>query len=85
MAMEPDAWLAGATLPDGEGKAPSLRPGEDGLGRWSLADIRYYLETGVDPDFDVVSGPMVAVQENLARLSDADRAAIAKYLKALPE
>jgi cytochrome c553 len=27
---------------------------------------------------------MVAVQENTARLSDEDRAAIAAYLKALP-
>jgi hypothetical protein len=38
----------------------------------------------VDPDYDVVGGSMVAVQENMARLPAADRAAIAAYLKALP-
>ena len=39
---------------------------------------------GVDPDFDVVGGSMVAVQENMSRLSVEDRAAIAAYLKAVP-
>jgi hypothetical protein len=32
----------------------------------------------------MVGGAMVEVQENLARLGDADRAAIAAYLKSVP-
>ena len=35
------------------------------------------------PDFDVVGGSMVAVQENMARLPGSDRAAIAAYLKSM--
>jgi mono/diheme cytochrome c family protein len=79
-----DRWLAGAANPEGEGRVPDLSPHADGLGDWSAADIEYYLESGVDPDYDVVGGSMVAVQENMARLPAADRAAIAAYLKALP-
>ena len=36
------------------------------------------------PDFDTVGGTMVAVQENMARLTPEDRDAIAAYLKSLP-
>lgn len=84
MAVDRSAWLAGAPLPEGEGKASNLTPTRDGLAGWPEDDLVYFLETGVDPDFDVVGGPMVAVQENMAKLSDADRQAIAAYLKALP-
>ena len=51
---------------------------------WSAGDISYYLESGFTPDFDTVGGTMVAVQENMAKLSKADRDAIAAYLKAIP-
>ena len=37
-----------------------------------------------DRDFDTVGGSMVAVQENMAMLPAADRAAIAAYLNAIP-
>ena len=85
-AMAPDysQWLAGAPLLEGKGKASNLSASDKGLGDWSVADIAYFLETGVDPDFDVVGGPMVKVQENMARLDAADREAIAAYLKSLP-
>jgi len=77
-------WLAGAPLPGGEGKASNITPHAAGLGDWSAADIVYFLETGIDADFDVVGGPMVAVQENMAKLTPGDRQAIAAYLKAIP-
>ena len=80
---ETGSWLAGAPEPAGEGKVPNITPHESALGGWSARDIAYYLETGFTPDFDTVGGSMVEVQENLARLSDADRAAIAAYLKAV--
>ena len=51
---------------------------------WSESDIARFLETGFTPDFDTVSGAMVAVQKNMAELSPEDRAAIATYLKAVP-
>lgn len=77
-------WLAGAAALEGEGRVPNITPAADGLGGWSQADIVYYLETGLLPDFDTVGGAMVKVQENLALLSAADRAAITAYLLALP-
>ena len=46
-----------------------------------IADM---LETGNTPDFDVVGGVMVPVQENMAKLKPEDRAAIAAFLKSLP-
>lgn len=80
-----DAWLSGAQNPDGEGVIPNLTPAGKPIGGWSAGDIAYYLESGFTPDFDSVGGSMVEVQANMARLTAADREAIAAYLKALPE
>ncbi len=77
-------WLAGAPNPDGEGKIPNITPEGKGLADWSQSDIEYYLESGLTPDYDTVGGSMVDVQENMALLSEDDRAAIAAYLKAIP-
>jgi mono/diheme cytochrome c family protein len=82
--LEPTLWLAGAPSVDGEGRVPNITPHADGLADWSANDIAYYLASGFTPDFDTVGGSMVEVQENLARLPDADRAAIAAYLKFIP-
>lgn len=78
-------WLAGAPNPEGDGSVPNITGGEGGIGGWSAPDIAYYLESGFTPDFDTVGGSMVDVQESLAMLTDADRDAIAAYLKAVPE
>lgn len=80
-ALDRSAWLTGAPNPNGEGSIPGLTP--DNLD-WSATDIAYYLETGFTPDFDSVGGHMVEVVENFGQLSEADRAAVAAYLKALP-
>jgi mono/diheme cytochrome c family protein len=74
-------WLAGAPDPEGKGKIPNITPGKL---RWSAAEIADYLKTGFTPDYDSVGGTMVEVQANMAHLSDADRAAIAAYLQAVP-
>lgn len=79
-----DRWLAGAPNPDDEGQAPNITPHPDGLAKWSRRDLAYYFESGLTPDYDTSGGSMVAVQENLARLSAEDRAAIADYLKSIP-
>ena len=71
------------------------RPGRQGLGAehhaprrrlaaWSAKDIAYLLQSGLTPDADSVGSTMAEVVRNTARLSDADRGAIAAYLKSLP-
>lgn len=82
--LNKDRWLAGAPNPDGEGRVSNITPSPKGLAAWSQGDIEYYLETGLDPDFDTVGGSMVEVQENLSRLPAKDREAIAAYLKSTP-
>ena len=77
-------WLAGAPNPDGKGRVPNITPSDGGLADWSASDIEYYMESGFTPDFDTAGGTMVAVQENMAKLSDEDRKAIAAYLKSVP-
>ncbi len=77
-------WLAGAASPEGKGKNPNITPAKAGIGSWSQAEIADYLATGFTPDYDSVGGAMVEVQANMAKLTDADRAAIAAYLKAVP-
>lgn len=75
-------WMRGAPNPSGKGTIPPLTP--DKL-RWSAGDIAYFLETGFTPDFDSAGGEMAQVVENLSHLPPEDRAAIAAYLKALPD
>jgi len=77
-------WLAGAASLEGDGRVPNITPHEEGLAEWSLQDLERYFRSGFTPEYDTVGGSMVDVQENLARLGDADRAAIAAYLKAVP-
>jgi mono/diheme cytochrome c family protein len=82
--LDRNRWLSGAPNPDGEGNIPNITPHDDGLSDWSQKDLAYYFRSGLTPDFDTSGGSMVEVQENLARLSDFDREAIAAYLKAIP-
>ena len=79
--LDRDRWLAGAPNPSGEGRIPNITPG--GL-EWSEGDIAIYLQSGFTPDFDSAGGEMAEVVMNTAQLSDADRAAIAAYLKTIP-
>jgi len=82
--LERSRWLAGAPSLEGEGRVPNITPHEDGLADWSATDLERYFRTGFLPDYDTVGGAMVEVQENLARLDDEDRAAIAAYLAVVP-
>ena len=77
-------WLGGAPNPEGNGQVPNITRAGKNVADWSVGDIEYYLESGFTPDFDTVGGTMVAVQENMAKLTAADRQAIAAYLKAIP-
>lgn len=77
--------FSGGPAPDGEGTIPNITPDPDtGIGDWSKADIADALETGFKPDFDSFGSNMVAVQQNMAKLTQEDRNAIAAFLKSLP-
>ena len=79
--MDVSRWLGGAPNPSGTGRIPNITPAKLG---WTAPDIVQYLTTGFTPDFDSVGGHMVHVVENMARLPETDRAAVAEYLLAVP-
>ncbi|WP_099823585.1 cytochrome c [Oceaniglobus indicus] len=74
-------WLGGAPNPAGEGRIPGITPAHL---TWSRDEIVEYLTSGFTPDYDTVGGEMVAVVDKISQLPDADRLAIADYLKVLP-
>ena len=78
--LDRSKWMQGAPNPDGRGRAPDITPQTLG---WSADEITAYLETGFTPDYDSVGGHMVHVVENMAKLPENDRRAIAAYLLAL--
>jgi mono/diheme cytochrome c family protein len=84
-ATEPDRFLAGNPQgPDGK-PVPNITPDpQTGIGDWSEEDITTLLKTGQTPEFDFVGGAMGEVVRNTSRLDDADRRAIAVYLKSVP-
>jgi mono/diheme cytochrome c family protein len=57
---------------------------QKGLSNWSQEQIAKLLETGDMPDGDSIGGNMGKVVGNTRQLSDADRNAMAVYLKSLP-
>jgi len=80
-----DGGLSGGLIPVQGWYAPSLTSdAEAGLGDWDSAHLAALLKTGVSPRATVF-GPMAeVVQRSLQHLDDADIAAMATYLKALP-
>lgn len=76
----------GGMIPNQNWYAPSLTSNhEAGLGDWAIKDISDLLQVGVSHR-GTVYGPMAEVVYNsLQYLSDADSAAMAVYLKALPQ
>lgn len=79
--LETARWLAGAPNPSGQGSIPNITSAKLG---WSEAEIVAYLTTGFTPEFDSVGGHMTHVVENMARLPQAEREAVAAYLKQVP-
>ncbi len=82
----PERAYSGGAAPEGDqaNRVPNITPSEDGIGDWSVDDIAAALRTGILPDFETFGGAMVHVQENMAKLAEEDRRAIALYLKSLP-
>lgn len=79
--LDRGAWLSGAPNPSGKGRIPNITPGAL---TWSEADLIYYFESGLTPDYDSAGGSMTSVIDKLAQLPESDRAAIVAYLKAVP-
>lgn len=81
---EPGRFLAGtADGPDGK-PVPNITPDRDtGIGKWSLDDIVGLLTDGHTPEFDFVGGAMAEIVKSTSRLNDADRRAIAVYLRSV--
>ena len=83
-AVEKSQRMAGSwNGPDGM-NAPNITQSPDALGKWSTSDIEALLKDGITPDGDFVGSGMADVVLNTAKLTDADRHAIAAFLKALP-
>ena len=76
--LDRENWLAGAANPSGKGKIPDLI-----TLNWSKAELVEYFTSGFTPDYDSAGGEMAEVVQNLARLPETDREAIAAYLIAL--
>ena len=79
--MDMSRWLAGAPNPSGEGNIPNITPAKL---RWSQGEIVTYLTSGFTPEYDSVGGHMAHVVENMARLPESDRRAVAAYLARVP-
>jgi mono/diheme cytochrome c family protein len=70
--------------PDGQNAPNITSDARTGIGDWSIADIQALLKTGMTPDSDLVGSGMKAVVRGTSRLTDADRHAMAVYIKSLP-
>lgn len=79
--LDTGRWLGGAPNPSGQGTIPNITPGKLS---WSEDEIVEYLTTGFTPEYDSVGGHMAHVVENMARLPEDDRRAVAAYLKKVP-
>lgn len=81
-AIKPETRFAGGPDTEGTGFVPNITPAR--LSGWSEADIARILKTGKTPRGDRVGSSMAEVVSNLALLPQADRDAIARYVKSLP-
>lgn len=85
-ALDEDLQMAGNPELSKDGGAPNISPHRgEGIGRWSVSDIDYFLEIGMLPDGDFTGGSMgPVIEDNTSKLTREDRRAIAAYLKSLP-
>lgn len=83
--LRTDLHFAGSREgPEGE-LAPNITPDpETGIGGWSLTDIVWFLQTGMEPDGDATEGLMnEVIEQGYHQMKEADLKAIAVYLKSL--
>jgi mono/diheme cytochrome c family protein len=85
----PRNWIGGLKTADAyaggqlaSGRAPNITP--HGIGKWSDADLKEYLATGMTPDGDFAGGEMAdVVRGATSALSADDMAAVVAYLRTL--
>jgi hypothetical protein len=74
--------LAGGKGPTGK-DMPNLTPAR--LKKWTNAELREFLVSGITPDMDSASEAMAEVVRNTtSQLAPQDLAAVMAYLRALP-
>ena len=81
-AVKRNLRFTGGPSPDGKGGVPNIT--QQKLKNWTVKDIADTLTTGMTPDADFVGGSMVEVVRNTSQLTEADREAMATYIKSLP-
>ena len=76
-----DRFLGGAKF--SEGRTPNLTPAR--LKKWSDADLKKYLQSGLTPEDDVAAEAMSEVVMNsTSKLTPDDLAAVIAYLRSIP-
>ena len=87
-AVDNSRFLAGNANGPENSKPPNITPEKDTGLKWTEDEIAEYLGTGNKPDGDTAAGLMLEVIEGTAAgykdLTNADRLAIARYLKTIP-
>jgi mono/diheme cytochrome c family protein len=84
-ALDRSRWMIGSEDgPEGE-LAPNVTPDDDtGIGRWTLTDLVWFLQTASMPDGDDSTGLMKEViEEGYTHLPESDLQAIGEYLESL--
>ncbi|MBI2295929.1 MAG: cytochrome c, partial [Betaproteobacteria bacterium] len=75
-------FLAGGKAPDGK-RVPNLTPTR--LKKWSDAELKEFLLTGLTPDSDAAAETMdVVIRHTTSQLTPEDLAAVMAYLRSLP-
>ena len=82
-AIKASGRYAGGADQEGVGFIPNIT--SDHIGHWSADDLAAMLKTGYTPDLRFVGSSMADVVANTATLPESDRAAIAAYIKSLPD
>lgn len=77
--------LAGTRYGIEEGTVPNITPDlETGIGEWSIAEIIFFLQSGLKPNGDDIQGHMrEIIDDGLRHLTYEDLEAIAIYLKSV--
>lgn len=87
---ERSMYLAGVTHGPGGDAIPNITPHATGIGDWDVEDIYNVLTSGMLPNFDNVQGLMADIVSGhgggpgLKDAPEADRRAIAAYVKTVP-
>jgi mono/diheme cytochrome c family protein len=84
-ALDYDRWLGGADKGSAGDAVPNITPdAKTGIGDWTEDNLLDLLQDGSTPDGDRVGGEMVSeVRNTTSHLTEADRKAIARYLKSI--